>query len=85
MGTHMKTTVEISDALLAEAKAVARAQRTTLRDLIEAGLRQQVGERRAERRFQLRDESFEGDGLRAGLEWGDWEAMRDLAYEGRGS
>ena len=35
----MKTTVEISDSLAEEAKRVAARERTTLRALIEAGLR----------------------------------------------
>ena len=42
MGTHMKTTVEISDALLEEARKVAARRNVTLRTLIEEGLRQVV-------------------------------------------
>lgn len=85
MGTHMKTTVEISDALLEEAKSIARDQEVTLRALIEAGLRQEVEARKAERPFKLRDAGFEGDGLRPGLSWDNWEQIRDAAYEGRGA
>lgn len=39
MGAHMKTTIEISDALFATAKEVAHSRQTTLRALIEEGLR----------------------------------------------
>ncbi len=40
MGARMKTTVEISKALLEEAKKLAARERTTLKRLIEQGLRQ---------------------------------------------
>jgi hypothetical protein len=80
----MKTTVEISDALADEAKAVARREKTTLRALIETGLRQLLRERRRRVRFQLRDASFGGRGLRAEFRDGDWQRIREAAYEGRG-
>jgi hypothetical protein len=79
----MKTTVEISDALAREAKAVARRERTTLRALIEAGLRQALRERRRASAFRLRDASFGGRGIRPEFA-GDFEAVRAAAYEGRG-
>ena len=81
----MKTTVEISDSLFAEARRVAQRENRSLRALIEEGLRLVVGHRRAARgQFRLRPASFRGEGLDPGLESGDWEAIRRRAYEGRG-
>lgn len=85
MVTHMKTTVEIADALADEAKRIAARDKTTLRALLEAGLRHVIEQRRNESPFLLRDASFAGNGLQPGVREGDWEQIRDLAYEGRGS
>ncbi len=84
MVTHMKTTVEISDSLAKEARAVAARERTTLRALIEAGLRRVLKERRTSGRFQLRDASFRGRGPQPEFRSGGWERMREAAYEERG-
>jgi len=80
----MKTTVEISDALFAEARRLAQREGTTLRALIEEGLRRLLGERRRRGRFRLRKVSFGGEGLNPDLEGGSWEDIRRRAYEGRG-
>ena len=84
MGTHMKTTVEISDALLNEARKVAARRRVTLRTLIEEGLRQVV-KSGAKGKFRLRDESFAGQGLDPAFEHADWAQVREAAYKGRGA
>lgn len=84
MGTHMKTTVEIPDALLDEAKKVAAREGTSLRTLIEQGLRQVVSAGRPGRAFRLRKASFKGRGLNAAAKGLDWQQLRELAYEGRG-
>jgi hypothetical protein len=39
MGAHMKITIEVSDALLISAKALAVRRKITLRSLVEEGLR----------------------------------------------
>jgi hypothetical protein len=85
MGSHMKTTVEISDALLTEARRVADRRGITLRTLVEEGLRQVVKAERARPRFTLRDASFGGTGLDPEFADGNWERIRDTAYSGRGA
>ena len=58
--------------------------KTTLRALIEAGLRQVLSNRWRRARFRLRDASFGGRGLQLGFREGDWQRIREAAYEGRG-
>ena len=81
----MKTTVELPDSLLREAKRVALRERTTVRALIERGLRTVIGGRRSSGRFVLRNASFRGDGLVAGRSLRDWDTIRDLSYSERGA
>ena len=80
----MKTTVEISDPLLSEAKAAAARQHRTLRELIEEGLRRVLERPSRPRAFKLRDASFKGRGLNADLAGGGWDRIRAASYEGRG-
>jgi Arc/MetJ family transcription regulator len=80
MVSHMKTTVEITDSLLREAQEAARAQNTTLRALIEDGLRTVLTKRRASADFALRDASVAGDGLQPEFRGASWERIRDAAY-----
>lgn len=85
MGTHMKTTIEISDSLFSEARLLAATEGITLRQLVEVGLRHAVAQRkRPVKPFKLRDASFGGDGLVKKLKGAGWEQIRDLVYEGRG-
>ena len=84
MGRHMKTIVELSDALLAEARKIATRENITLRTLIEQGLRHVLSQRKQHRRFRLRKATFKGRGLSATARGAGWEQLRGLAYEGRG-
>lgn len=84
MGTHMKTTIDIADALAEEAKQVAAAEGSTLRSLVEEGLRRVLDERGAGRQFRLEKASFKGKGLRPDVKDGSWERIREISYEGRG-
>ncbi len=85
MGTHMKTTIEISDALLREARKVASREGTTLRTLVEQGLHRELRERQRVAGFRLRKASFKGKGMQEAAKHLTWEQIRDLAYAGRGA
>ncbi|OGA49359.1 MAG: hypothetical protein A3G24_17490 [Betaproteobacteria bacterium RIFCSPLOWO2_12_FULL_62_13] len=84
MGNHMKTRVEISGALLDEAKKVASREGTTVRALIEQGLRHVISQRKRSRAFRLRKATFKGQGLSAEAKGAGWDRLRELAYEERG-
>jgi Arc/MetJ family transcription regulator len=79
----VKTTVDIADDLLGNAKRRAAMDGTTLRDLVEAGLRRELAAR-SNREFTLVDASYTGSGTQPGIQEGDWQTWRDLIYEGRG-
>ena len=82
----MKTTVDLPDDLLERAKSMAVSEQTTLKSLIEEGLRWVLSRKRKKaERFVLRDASVPGDGVSEGLTEGDWDQFRELIYRGRGS
>ena len=80
----MKTTVHIPDALFEEARQIAARERTTLKALIEEGLRRSIENRKKERVFALRKATFKGNGLQAGAAGASWEEIREMSYEDRG-
>jgi hypothetical protein len=82
---HMKTTVEIPDSLLDETRQVAMQERTTVRALVEEGLRRIVAERKGAKVFKLRKASFRGKGLQPQMAGAEWSEIRDTIYEGRGA
>jgi Bacterial antitoxin of type II TA system, VapB len=81
----MRTTLDISDPLLREARKLAARERTTLRALVERGLRQVVAEKKYKPAFRLRKASVGGRGLRPEFVDAAWDWLHDVAYKGRGS
>ena len=80
MGTHMKTTLDIADTLFLNAKQVAASRNTTLRALVEEGLRLIVTRHRqtkAAPAFKLVDASVGGTVMQ-NIDFG---RLRDLANE----
>jgi hypothetical protein len=80
----MTTTIDIPQSLLDEAKSLAANNRTTVKALIEEGLRHVIGEAKRTRKFHLRKATFKGDGLQSDMEGASWDTIRKRAYEGRG-
>jgi hypothetical protein len=80
----MKTTVEVPNSLLEEAKRLAAREGTTVRALIEEGLRRILAERKRAAKFRLRKATFKGTGIQTAFAGASWDQIRDAAYEGRG-
>ena len=80
----MKTTIEIPDSLLEEAKKLAAKEGTTVRAFVEQGLRRVVAERKSRGTFKLRKATFKGKGLQPGMKDATWERVRETIYQGRG-
>jgi hypothetical protein len=81
----MKTTIDIAESLLSAARKAATREDTTVRALVEEGLRRTLAERQTRKPFRLRRASFAGQGLRPELAEAGWDRLRDLSYEGRGA
>jgi hypothetical protein len=84
MVTHMKTTIEIADAVLGRAKRAAAREHTTVRALVEEGLRRVLDDPRRAGGFRLRKASVGGRGLRPEVGDGHWDRIRSIIYEDRG-
>lgn len=86
MGAHMKTTIDLNDALFDAVKAVAGRRGESFRSVVEAALREYLKSSAATKRqpFRLRRHAFRGRGLRPEVAEGGWESIREIAYGGRG-
>ena len=60
MLTHMRTSVDVPDALLEKARRVMQRKGVTLRELVISGLRHAIAESRTSVEFKLEDRSFAG-------------------------
>jgi hypothetical protein len=74
----MKTTVELPEDLMIEVKKAAAERRTTIRDLVERGLRRELaaGASQSRSRRRIRWVTVDG-GLPPGLDVGDRAAMHE--------
>ena len=80
----MKTTVHIPDSLLEDARKIAGEEHTTIKALIEEGLRRTIDDRKKKHVFRLRKATFKGNGLHPNAAGAPWEKIREMSYEGRG-
>jgi hypothetical protein len=76
MGTHMKTTIELSDPLFESAKQLAQQSHTTMRALIEEGLRRVLADSPARPKpaFKLKNASVRGKNMLI-TDPSQWQAM----------
>jgi len=81
----MKTTIELPDDLLERGKAVAQRENSTLKALIEEGLRlalrARTGKRKRAQPFSV--QPFQGDGLTPEFASAGWEQIRDEIHRDR--
>jgi hypothetical protein len=85
MVVRVKTTVDIAEAMLREAKLIAAREGTTLKALVEEGLRHVIDEREKQKTgFRLRDCSYGSGGGMPGIDINDWQAMKPFT-RGAGS
>lgn len=80
----MKTTIELPDEVLERAKAVARRENSTLKALIEEGLRLALRARTRKRAAPFVVQPFQGDGLTPEFTGAGWDKVRDEIYRDRG-
>ena len=73
----MRTTIDINDVLFRAAKRHAAEHGTTLRDVVEAALRQHLGKGKASARYTLQWQSESGR-LQPGVDLTDRDALFDL-------
>ena len=81
----MKTTIELSDELLAQVRRVARSEGATLRALVEEGLQRSLEARRSRTRRHLDFPSYGGSGLTTEFQGAPWNRIRDEIYHGHGA
>ena len=81
----MKTTIEISDALIEQARLVAHKEGTTLRALVEEGLQRSLEARRQAARRPFDFPSYGGGGLTDEFHGASWGRIRDEIYREHGS
>jgi hypothetical protein len=79
----MKTTIELADDLAKRAKALARRRGTTLRAVVEDGIRLALEREKAGAPYRLPDKRFGGKGLKPECEHRAWSQIREAAYEGK--
>ena len=79
MVSHMKTTIQLPDSLLKEARTLANKEHTTLKSLMEEGLRRIITEHKRHGEFKLRKATFKGKGAQEFLRY-----LRSITIEAVG-
>ena len=78
--THMKTTIEISDDLFRRSRKAAQREGSTLRALVEEGLRLVLQSRAGQTPATFHFPSVNGSGLTDEFQSAGWEQVRDAIH-----
>ncbi len=81
----MKTTIEISDDLLKRSRSAAKREGTTLRNVVEDGLRLALHERKQRPAKTITLPIYGGSGMTDEFHDADWERIRAASYRGHGA
>lgn len=81
----MKTTIELPDELVEQARRVARKEGSTLRALVEEGLQRSLEARRRTVSRELDFPSYGGSGVTNEFRDASWSRIRDEIYRDRGA
>ena len=81
----MKTTIELPDELVEQARGVARQEGATLRALVVEGLQRCLEARRGTVRRTLDFPTYGGSGLTREFLGAPWNRFRDEVYRGHGA
>ena len=74
----MRTTLDINDRLLAEAKSLAARRGLSLKALVEEALRERLHARSDRRDAAITLPTYSGDGLQSGVDLTDGAAMLEV-------
>ena len=81
----MKTTIELPDELIKQARRVAQQEGGTLRALVEEGLQRSLEARRQAVSRKLDFPSYGGGGLTEEFQGASWSSIRDEIYREHGA
>lgn len=81
----MKTTFDLPDELIEQARRAAQQEGSTLRALVEEGLQRSLEARRQSVRRKLDFPSYGGGGLTAEFQGAPWSRIRDETYREHGA
>jgi hypothetical protein len=81
----LKTTIELPEELVKQARRVARQEGASLRALVEEGLQRSLEARRQAARRELDFPTYGGSGLTTEFEGAPWSRIRDETYREHGA
>lgn len=81
----MKTTIELPDELVKQARRVAQQEGASLRALVEEGLQRSLEARRLAARRVLDFPTYGGSGLTDEFQGSSWSRLRDEIYREHGA